>query len=210
MQIGSALHVGPVRTKLSPAAKWREQLLSSRVLRRLQALGAMRHDVAVQRPACNPKAIADVLDGDGSRLAELERQGIGLAVHGFRPAATPAPTAGVGVAGQCPFPQEIPFEFHKRARHLKKELASGRGDINRLDHAVESDLPAVKRVRQGEQVAHGTASPIEAPYHQGIPSAEICQGCREGLSLAVGATGDFLEHLCTATLFQRLQLDLQD
>jgi hypothetical protein len=44
----------------------------------------------------------------------------------------------------------------KRARHLKKELASGRGGINRLDHAVESDLPAVKRVQQGDQVAQGT------------------------------------------------------
>jgi putative transposase len=34
--------------------------------------------------------------------------------------------------------------------------------------------------------------------------AEIFQGRREGLSLAVGSTGAFLEHLGTATLLQRL------
>ena len=97
----------------------------------------MRHDVAVQRPACNPKAIADVLDGDGSRLVELERQGKGLAVNGFRPAATPAPTAGAGEACQCPFPQEIPFEFRKRARHLKKahSIAFSGGEFQPLDES---------------------------------------------------------------------------
>jgi hypothetical protein len=198
---------GPVRTKLSPAAKWREQLLSSCVLRRLQALGARRHEVAGQRPACNPQAIADMLDGDGARLVELERQGKGLAVNGLRPAATLAPTAGAGEAGQGPFPQEMPFEFRQRARHLQKERASGRGGINRLDHAVESELSAVTRVQQGDQVSQGTASPIAAPYHQGIPSAELCQGRREGWSRAVGPPGDVLDYLGTATRFQRLQVE---
>jgi hypothetical protein len=104
----------------------------------------MRHDVAVQRPACNPKAIADVLDGDGSRLVELERQGKGLAVNGFRPAATPAPTAGAGEAGQWPFPQEIPCEFRQRARHLKKAHStefSGGVDPSSSKASTREDLP---------------------------------------------------------------------
>jgi hypothetical protein len=66
--LGKRTLQGLVRTKLSHAPKWWEQLLSQYVLGSPRVPGVMCCDVAKQRASCDPKVIIDTLDERGSRL----------------------------------------------------------------------------------------------------------------------------------------------
>src|SRR5215475_11995951 len=101
--------------------------------------GACRY-VAIERATSKAEARTDALHRDRLGLIELDCHGKGRGVNRFRPASTPSPLAGTRESGPRAFPKEIPFEFGKGPRDLKKELAGDRGGVNGFHQTLESYL----------------------------------------------------------------------
>jgi hypothetical protein len=136
-------YVGPVRTKLSPAAKWWEPLRFSFVLSFSLWLGALCRDIAIERPPGNAQTAPDTLDGAGLGLMELQghRKRVGINRSGTTPISTSA--TGARYPCQRPLAYEAPFEFRKGSRDLKKELASRRGRVYRFHEVLKANLLAL-------------------------------------------------------------------
>src|SRR5215813_4470931 len=109
----------------------------------LPSLDGPCRQVAIERATGNAEARTDTLHRTRLRLIELDRHGKGLRIDGLRPASTPPPLACTLETRTGAFPDEVPFEFRKGSRDLKKELAEGRRGVDGFHETLEAHLPAL-------------------------------------------------------------------
>jgi hypothetical protein len=110
-----------------------------------------------------------------------------------RPPRRPRARAAASPAGGA-FADEVAFEFGQGGEHVEDELAAGGGGVDRLLKAAEPD-PALGQARDGvDQMAQGTAQPVQFPNDQGVARAELVQKLLEGRAVSPGAAGGLSEY----------------
>jgi hypothetical protein len=117
------------------------------------------------------------------RHGALDRgQQPGRAVADDQQRASQAPLTQIG---EEPLPSVC--GLGQSGEHVEGELAARGGGVDRLLEAAEPD-PALGQARDGvDQMAQGTAQPVQFSKRPGVARAELVQELREGGTVAAGA-----------------------
>lgn len=156
--------------------------------------GLLRRGVALSPPIDRRAMHSELLANHRARLRGQRCLGHALLLRAelVGASANPALGAGNSEAGSGSLHDALTLELREDTHDDQKHLA-GRGlGVDLLLEGPESDLPCAKILDQDQEVVKVTSHPVEAPRHQDIARAQVCQRFGELGARGLDAARDLL------------------